>query len=536
MLFVGIAAAAALRAGAQEPRPLTADELFERRDANGDGRITPEELPKEAAFRVLDRNGDGAITRAEAEAQLKARQAGAPGPGQPGAKPGDAPAPELPAAELFEPRPHGEEAAAARLRPEPLAKIDVELQRHLAAKNAAGFVALINRGGVRGYTGVFGSSTLEGDRPLAADAIFRWGGLSRPVIAAAALALADAGAFTLDEPLGRRCPEWAAPAVLESGRAVPARRALTPRLLMSYACGLADPDVEEALSKPVAPSGAATLQPVPGIGTTLKEYSEALARKPLAFQPGAGFSRGPEFDVLGRYLEAVSGKPLDALVRDLVLRPLKMEDTDFWAPPEKSARLCKALRTSAPVKTLASRDDDAFAHKPSLLLVSRGLCGTAGDFERFCLMLLGRGQLDGARVLKPASVELLYPLAAPATPGALRGLSGVADADAYAWGGALAQFALDRQAQFAAIYFAQAQLYKPSAYQAFRALAFEAAGLGVAPVAGGLSADATIKLRDRDGDGKLARAEYPTATFTRIDADQDGFVTAEELRAFWKKK
>ncbi|MGE0712932.1 MAG: alpha/beta hydrolase fold domain-containing protein [Planctomycetota bacterium] len=39
---------------------------FERLDRNGDGRITPDELPRPALFRALDRDGDGAITLDEA--------------------------------------------------------------------------------------------------------------------------------------------------------------------------------------------------------------------------------------------------------------------------------------------------------------------------------------------------------------------------------------------------------------------------------------------------------------------------------------
>jgi len=44
---------------------------------------------------------------------------------------------------------------------------------------------------------------------------------------------------------------------------------------------------------------------------------------------------------------------------------------------------------------------------PRFLAGSGGLYSTAGDYFRFAQMLLNGGTLDGARVLKPATVELM---------------------------------------------------------------------------------------------------------------------------------
>ncbi len=144
----------------------------------------------------------------------------------------------LPPAENFKPRPHGEEAVKAGLKPEVLAKLDVEMQRHVAAKNVAGILAIIFKNGVRGYFETFGMADIEAGKPMPKDAIFRLMSMTKPVIAVAALTLLDAGKFTLDEPISKHLPEWKEPKVLDDGKLVPAKFAITPRMLMSHSSGL----------------------------------------------------------------------------------------------------------------------------------------------------------------------------------------------------------------------------------------------------------------------------------------------------------
>ncbi|MCB1090747.1 MAG: EF-hand domain-containing protein, partial [Verrucomicrobiae bacterium] len=58
-LFTGFADEATHRA---------ADEAFHRADKDGDGKVTPAELPQRALFRRFDGNGDGVITLDETRA------------------------------------------------------------------------------------------------------------------------------------------------------------------------------------------------------------------------------------------------------------------------------------------------------------------------------------------------------------------------------------------------------------------------------------------------------------------------------------
>jgi CubicO group peptidase (beta-lactamase class C family) len=400
------------------------------------------------------------VTRAEAEAFGAGARRGA----------GAETAP-LPPADGFKPREHGEKAKAAGLKPDILAKIDIEMQRDVAAPDVAGIVALICRNGQVGYFETFGMQDREAQKPMPKDAIFRLQSMTKPVIAVAALTLFDEGKFSLDEPISKHCPEWAEPKVLENGQLVPAKSPITPRMLMSHSSGLYYGDIEKG-----AFAGGGIRRDV---NTTLESHSKELAKKPLKFHPGEGYSYGTSIDVLGRYIEAVAGKPLDEFLKERVLGPLKMADTDFWVPKEKSGRVAQLYTQPEPGKLARGRPVDQITTKPKLFLGGQGLCSTADDYARFCRMILNRGELDGARILKPETVDLMFQNHLK-TPGQKYGLGGAVDGEGhYAWGGANGtQFWIDRKDSFFAVFMVQTQHYRSPAFNAFRKLAGEAVGKG----------------------------------------------------------
>ncbi len=514
-------------------------QLFATWDKNGDGKLTADEVPKPELFKMLDKNGDGVVTKEEAATIGRGGAApdGAQGMGE-AAKwkgMGVSTSAPLPPAENFKARPHGEEVAKASLKPDVLAKLDVELQRHVAAKNVAGISAIISKNGVRGWFETFGMADIEADKPMPKDAIFRLMSMTKPVIALAALTLLDEGKFTLDEPISKHLPEWKEPKVLEDGKLVPAKAAITPRMLMSHSSGLYYGSLDGRGGDVAALAFKATR----GANTTLKEFSEALAKEPLKFHPGTGYQYGHSIDILGRYIEAVAGKPLDEALKERLFVPLKMPDTDFWVPPAKAGRICQLYRQPKPGVLEPGRDAKTLTERPTLFLGGHGLCSTIGDYERFCRMILNRGELDGVRVLKPETVDLIFQNHLK-TSGQKYGLGGVVNGEgSYGWGGADGtQFAIDRKNSFFVLFMVQTQNYKAPTYPAFLALANEAAGIagGRAGMSGAGGAGGPFKQRDKNNDGKLDREELPGALFDRLDADKDGFVTEDELKALWKPK
>jgi CubicO group peptidase (beta-lactamase class C family) len=144
-----------------------------------------------------------------------------------------------------------------------LAKLDIAMQKAVANKEVSGVIGLIHHNGERGYFEAFGWQDIEAQKPLPKDALFRLQSMSKPVVSACAMALYDAELFTLDEPISKHCPEWAEPRVLENGELVPAKLAITPRMLMSHSSGLYYGDI----------SGGLPTVPDPASRTSLKALS-----------------------------------------------------------------------------------------------------------------------------------------------------------------------------------------------------------------------------------------------------------------------
>ncbi|MEM0896298.1 MAG: serine hydrolase domain-containing protein [Verrucomicrobiota bacterium] len=429
---------------------------FPQFDQDSDGKLTPEELPYPNLFKRLDTDGDNWVTAEEAQA------IGTRGHGQ-----GDDTTPpanlETPAKLIdAKPREHGEKAAKAGLDPKVLAEVDLAMQAAVAKKEVSGVIGLVHRNGHRGYFEAFGSQDIEAQKKMPLNGIFRLQSMSKPVVTVAALALFDAGKFQLDDPIAEHLPEWAEPRVLEGGKLVPARSKITPRMLMSHSCGLY--------------YGSLPGYPLPRKRQPhLEAHSRLLATLPLKYHPGEGNSYGTSIDILGRYCEVIAGKPLDEVVRELVLDPLKMNDTDFWVPTAKGDRIVQIYRQPEPGTLQRGRPASQLTVKPTMFLGGQGLCGTTADYARFCLMILNGGELDGVRILKPETVDMMFVNQLEGI-GERYGLGGAVNGEgSYAWGGANGtQFWIDRENDLFGIFMVQTQHYRAPTSATFRGLVTEA--------------------------------------------------------------
>jgi len=252
----------------------------------------------------------------------------------------------------------------------------------------------------------------EAEVPLQADHIFRIFSNTKLATACAALMLYEEGAFELDDPIERYIPQLGERQVLRSGATdpsdtVPAVGPITIRHLMTHSSGLSYGLLDPGTLIFKLYTSHKVYAPV----TPLPEMIEALAELPLVFHPGESWEYSIGMDVIARLLEIVSGQPFDALLKERVLDPLGMIDTDYLVPPKKRHRFTAYYDGADPADQMQAgltRLHDA--PYPNAFLQSfprrgggTGLVSTLPDMVALLRSLMPGGQT----LLRPETIGLI---------------------------------------------------------------------------------------------------------------------------------
>ena len=320
------------------------------------------------------------------------------------------------------------------LTKETVERTDALFQDYVTRKQIAGAVALVIHHGKVAYQGAFGKQDVEAGIPMSPDTIFRIASMTKPITSTAAMILVERGRIDLSDPISRYLPEFkfmkvAMPKPKDDAHKkagdpgadvelVWAYRPITIRDLLTHTSGLC----YRFRNRPLV----GRLYVEAGIcdGLTPSDHSLAenvrrLAALPLAHQPGTAWEYGLNTDVLGRLIEVVSGKSLDAFFTEEIFAPLKMHDTCFVLPESKRGRLA-ALYEHASDGTITRAGEGPNAKGPLIYAPSlpyqgtqgyfsggAGLVSTTGDYARLLQMFLNHGELEGARILRPETVQTM---------------------------------------------------------------------------------------------------------------------------------
>jgi len=357
-------------------------------------------------------------------------------------------------AQKQEPRAHGAEARAAGLNIEALQSLDLAMQKQVDEQHVSGVIGLIGRDSKIGYHEAFGNRVVEKKTPMTKDTLFRIYSMTKPIVAVTAMSLFEEGKFKLDDPISNYLPEWKEATVRKGDETVPVETPVTARHLMTHSSGITYDKAGLAM----------------GSGDSLEAFSQSMAKRPLSFQPGTNFQYSYSIDILGRYIEAIEGKPLNEVMRERVFDPLGMDDTEFWVrDKEDRNRVAWVYNQRKRGELKPAMLAVGVMTKPKRMMGGQGLMSTAGDYARFCQMLANKGELDGKRILKSETVELM-------TQNHLReirkayGLGGMADGKgSYYWGGAAGtKFWVDTNDKSFAVFMVQTWGYKPPTYSQFQ--------------------------------------------------------------------
>jgi CubicO group peptidase (beta-lactamase class C family) len=285
-----------------------------------------------------------------------------------------------------------------------LARLDRHFARYVDDGLLPGWLLLVSRDDRIVHLSTYGSRDLEAGLPVELDTRFRIYSMTKPITSVAAMMLYEQGAFQLKDPVSKFIPSFERVRVYRSGSALapdtlPATEPVRVWHLLTHTSGLT---YGFHRASPVdSMYRAAGFEWTTPAGMDLAACCDAWAGIPLLFQPGSEWNYSVSTDVLGRVVEVASGQSLDRFFAERIFEPLGMTDTAFWIGDDDAKNLA-ALYVPIPGTRKAMRYDalgDTALRPPDAHLGGQGLISTAADYHRFTRMLLGGGELEGARLL-----------------------------------------------------------------------------------------------------------------------------------------
>lgn len=286
----------------------------------------------------------------------------------------------------------------AGLDPARLDQLQARMLEFVNAGKAAGITWVLARPDlITSFT--VGYQDLETRTPMRVNSIFQIASMTKPITALGIMLLFDEGRVALTDPVAKFLPNFADIQLAEK-----------------------QPDGTVKLRKPARPLTVKDLLThTSGIGGgypekykdnfetraySLAEVVEAIPTRPLDFEPGSrwGYSN-MGIAVLGRIIEVASGQSYEQFLTERLFKPLKMEDTHFFLPESKRARLATIYRLED--GKLKKADVDHFRVAAKYPSPEAGLYSTAGDLAKLYLLLLGGGKLGERVILSKTAIELM---------------------------------------------------------------------------------------------------------------------------------
>jgi CubicO group peptidase (beta-lactamase class C family) len=284
-------------------------------------------------------------------------------------------------------------------------------------KALAGITTMVVRHGKIVDFDAYGVQSLKTGVPMKADTLFRIYSQSKPITGVAMMILFEQGKWKLDDPVSKYVPEFAHLKVFkgldDKGQPIleDAKRSPTMRELMTHTAGFG-----YGLSKEHWVDRQFQARHVLE-SDGLQAMINKIAAIPLISQPGTEWRYSAAVDIQGYIVEKLSGQPLGVFMKQHIFDPVGMKDTGFLVPGDKLARLATSYGVNPVTHGLgdASAYIDDVSHPPHMESGGGGLISSSGDYARFAQMLLNGGALDGARILKPATVDLMRSNQLPAS-------------------------------------------------------------------------------------------------------------------------
>jgi CubicO group peptidase (beta-lactamase class C family) len=318
---------------------------------------------------------------------------------QPAAKPATKPATAPQTPPLPQSKPESLGLSSARLQ-----VMSDAFKREIDKGTIPGVTVMVARKGQIGWFDAIGRQSPDSSAPMTKESIFRIFSMTKPIVSVGIMMLLEEGRFLLADPVAKFIPEFAEQkvGVEHNGKLelVPVQRPMTIQDLLRHTSGITYDHTGNGLVQQLYQQSRLRSRKI-----TNAEHAAMVAGLPLICQPGAEWNYSRSTDILGRIIEVVSGKTLDAFLTERILAPLQMAETAFHTGEENAGRLAEPF----PADPWNGDKVQLFnmLEKPVMESGGGGLVSTTMDYGRFCQMLLNGGTLDGNRIVGRKTLELM---------------------------------------------------------------------------------------------------------------------------------
>lgn len=291
-----------------------------------------------------------------------------------------------------------------------LEQIDVWLNRYVEEKKYAGSSVLVARHGEIAHLSAVGQRSIENNLPFETDTLARIYSMTKPLTSLAVMMLHEKGLFHLNAPIDDFLPEFSNCRALIEGAVSTEQYTSAPaptiHQLLTHTSGLTYSFNPGLLAQEYLRSKI-DFEPMSG---GLSQMVKRAAEMPLAFQPGAHWEYSIGIDILGRFIEVVTGKSLDVFFREEITGPLGMDNTAFSVSAENQDIFASSY-TPIPGNSLRLVDDSANSrfgeNKVSTLSGGGGLVSTLSDYFKFVELLRLGGAANGVRLVSPRTMNFM---------------------------------------------------------------------------------------------------------------------------------
>jgi CubicO group peptidase (beta-lactamase class C family) len=273
-----------------------------------------------------------------------------------------------------------------------IGRLEPVLLRSMSEHKIPGLaIGVVEDGGLV-YARGFGVMKLgDAAAPVTTETLFHMASITKPLVATAVMQLVEHGKLDLDAPVAKYLPYFR----LKD----PRYETITVRQMLTHTSGM--PDVTDyGWDKPEYDDGS------------LERYVHSLTGQGLRWQPGTKFAySNMAFEVLGDLVAKLSGRSFEDYVEAEILKPVGMKSSSLLIKKTNPALLAAGHTLSAGVARPIAHYPYNRAHTPSSNLHSN-----VNDMVRWMLVNIHRGELDGRRILKAATYDVIWRPAA-AVPG-----------------------------------------------------------------------------------------------------------------------